>query len=95
MKGTGKRKTIVKILILLAIIAAVVIFYLLIIKPTINGYVVKAQIQGVQYAVLTIMQQASTCKQVPLYAGNITMKMIWTDCLTNSVNPTEPINQTK
>jgi hypothetical protein len=28
-----------------------------------------------------MMQQASTCQQIPLYAGNITLKIVAVDCL--------------
>jgi hypothetical protein len=68
-------------LIAVAIIFVVVLSYFLIIKPSISGYAIKMQQQGIQYAVLTIMQEASTCKPVPLYAGNINMSLMWTECL--------------
>jgi Tfp pilus assembly protein PilO len=36
---------------------------------------------GYQQAIIQMMQQASTCQQIPLYAGNITLKIIAVDCL--------------
>lgn len=36
---------------------------------------------GYQQAIIQTMQQASTCQHVPLYAGNITLKIIAVDCL--------------
>ncbi len=37
--------------------------------------------QGVEQAVIAVMQQASTCQQVPLTYGNTTMNIIAVDCL--------------
>ncbi len=36
---------------------------------------------GYQQAILQVMQQLSTCDQVPLVAGNITLNAIWVECL--------------
>ena len=36
---------------------------------------------GYQQAIIEMMQQASTCQQVPLYAGNTTLKIVAVDCL--------------
>ncbi len=36
---------------------------------------------GYAQAVLTILEQASTCQQVPLYSGNLTLNLIAVECL--------------
>lgn len=94
MKRADKRKILIPIIIALIIVAAGILFYFFVIKPAINGYVVNGYKQGVTYAVYSVMQQASTCKPVPLYLGSINMSLIWVDCLTNPVNFVEPTNQT-
>lgn len=99
MKRAEKRKIIIPILIVVIIVFAGVISYLFIIKPTINGYIVKEYKQGVKdgasQAVIYTMQEALKCKPVLLYAGNFNMSVIWIDCLTNPVTIVEPSNQTQ
>jgi len=79
-----KPKLIIIILILVIAVLAGLVIYLLAIKPAISGYIVKNQItgynKGVEDAVITIMQQAATCQQVPLIFGNQTMNMVWVEC---------------
>ena len=78
------------ILILVIVVLAGVIIYAFLLKPALNGYTVKLQTDGVQYAVFTIMQQASKCQQVPLQNpfGNETMNIIWVDCLKQTQTQT-------
>jgi len=46
--------------------------------------------QGAQYgyqsAVIQIMQQATSCQQVPLYAENMTINLIAVECLQTQSN---------
>ena len=76
---------VVKILILVIVILLGVIIYTFVIRPAISGYIVKNQVtgynKGVEDAVFSIMQQASTCQTVPLTFDNETMNMIWVECL--------------
>ena len=94
MKRAEKKKIMILIIIVLLVVLAGVLAYLFLIKPAINGYVINGYKQGVTYAVYSVMQQASTCKPVPLYLGSINMSVIWVDCLTNPVNFVESTNQT-
>jgi len=41
---------------------------------------------GYEQAILQVMQQASTCQQVPLFAGNQTMNLIAVACLPQAVS---------
>lgn len=85
MKVMGDRnpRTLVIVLVGVVIVLALLVVYAFILKPSINGYVTKAQNEGVQYAIFSIMQQAAQCQQVPLKNpfGNETMNLVWTDCL--------------
>ncbi len=77
----NKNKMIILILILVIVLLLGVVSYTFLIKPALNGLVVLGQNQGVQYAVLSIMQKASTCQTVPLVFGNQTMDIIDVKCL--------------
>ncbi len=81
MKEENKTKKLILLLIGVIAVLLGVIAYLFVLKPTLNGYTIKAQNDGVQYAVLTIMQQAAQCKQVPLTFGNQTINLIAVECL--------------
>jgi len=86
-----KNKLLILILIFVIIVLLGIIVLVLIVKPAINGYIIKGQNEGVQYAIYTIMENAKQCQQVPLMFKNETMNMIWVDCLkqTSQVNPLE------
>jgi len=83
----NKSKTGLVIGILLLVITVLLIFvaYAFAIKPAITGFVTKTQSegynQGYAFAIVSIMEQASQCQQVPLTFGNQTMNMIWVECL--------------
>jgi hypothetical protein len=78
-----KNKTRLLIWILVAVIVLLVGFigYVFAVQPAITGYAVDRQVEGFQYAILSIMQQATTCQPVPLVAGNQTINVIAIDCL--------------
>jgi hypothetical protein len=76
-----KRDKLVLALIVVIVLLMGVLGYLFLIKPAISGFVVSNQNQGVQYAILSIAQQAATCKTVSLPVGNQTMDIIWVKCL--------------
>ncbi|MBI2042796.1 hypothetical protein HYT25_00205 [Candidatus Pacearchaeota archaeon] len=80
----NKTAIVISILVILVLILGTLVVYSFVLKPVVSGYVVNSQNQGVQYAILTIMQQASTCQEVPLTFGNQTMRLIWIDCLQQS-----------
>ena len=80
-----EKNLLIPIIIAAVVIIALVLSFFFILKPIINNYTIKMQGQGYAIAVYSMMQQASTCNVVPLYAGNITMGIVWTDpnCLKN------------
>jgi hypothetical protein len=76
-----KRDKLVLALIVVIVLLMAVLGYLFLIKPAISGFAVSNKQQGIDYAVLAIAQQASTCKTVSLPVGNQTMDIIWVKCL--------------
>lgn len=76
-----KTKILVKVLVLLVVVLGVLVIYAFVLRPAMNGYIVKSQNDGVQYAVLSIMQAAAKCQQVPLTFGNQTINIIAVECL--------------
>ncbi len=72
---------VIGILLLVIIVLIIIVVYAFVVRPTITGYVVNAQNQGYEQAIIQIAQQAVSCQQVPLRIGNETMNIIWVDCL--------------
>jgi hypothetical protein len=79
--GKDKRDKLILALVIVVLVLLAIGGYIFLIKPAISGFVVSNQNQGVQYAILSIAQQASTCKTVSLPVGNQTMDIIWVKCL--------------
>ena len=77
------RSTGIFIGILLLIIAVLVVFvvYAFAIRPAVTGYATDRQLEGFQYALISIMQQAATCQPVPLTVGNQTINIVMIECL--------------
>jgi len=74
-------RKLVTVLVLVIILLAAVILYIAVLKPAISGYAVDRRVEGYQSAVVTLMQLAATCQQVPLIYGNQTINVIAVDCL--------------
>lgn len=79
--GKDKRDVLVLSLIIAVVILLGILAYVFLLKPALSGLVVQGQNQGVQYTVLQIAQQASTCQTVSLPVGNQTIDLIWVNCL--------------
>jgi len=69
------------ILILAVLILGAMVTYSYVAKPLVAEYVVNVQNQGVEFAVVSIMQQAASCQLVPLTFGNQTINLIAVECL--------------
>lgn len=76
-----KKKVLITLLIAIIVVMAIVLAYVFLIQPTISGYVVSGRDQGVEFAIVSIMQQAATCQPVPLTFGNQTINLIAVKCL--------------
>ena len=72
---------VIGVLLLIIVVLAIFLVYAFAIRPAISGYLVDAQDRGVEFAVVSIMQQATTCQTVPLRYGNQTIDLIWTKCV--------------
>jgi hypothetical protein len=77
----NKTRTLISILILVIILLLAVIAYAFLIKPSYTGYVVGKQSEGYEFAIVSIMQRASTCQPVPLVYNNQTITLIAVECL--------------
>lgn len=77
----NKSKTVIWVLAIVVILLLLVIAYVLAIRPAIAGYGSDSYVSGYQYAILNVMQQAATCQQVPLVAGNQTINIVAVECL--------------
>jgi hypothetical protein len=76
-----KTRLIIGILIFVIIVLLSIIAYVFIVKPAINGLIVKGYNQGAQNVIIQIAQQATTCQQVPLVIGNQTINIVAVGCL--------------
>ncbi len=81
MYNQKKSNRLVIILSILVVILSLIILYTFVAKPVMTGYVSKAQNQGWEYAFFVIMNEAATCKPVPLTFENYTIEVIAIDCL--------------
>jgi hypothetical protein len=84
--GKDKRDKLILALLVVVVLLLGFLGYLFLLKPALSGLVVQGQTQGVQYTVLQIAQQASTCKTVSLPVGNQTMDLIWVKCLQQTAS---------
>ncbi len=88
MKMKEKRmKLIITILALLVIALLFFVLYVFVLKPAMNGFVVKAQNQGVKYALNVIAQASSNCQVVPITINNQTINIVNVDCLQRAQQP--------
>ena len=62
------------------------ILYTFALRPAVTGYTVNAQNEGYQISILSIIQEAVQCKQVPLVFGNQTINLIAVECLQAAAN---------
>ncbi|MEM3091456.1 MAG: hypothetical protein QXX55_01760 [Candidatus Pacearchaeota archaeon] len=85
-----RTKITIAVLVAIIIIMAVVLVYTLVLRPAISGYTISAQNQGYVIAITQIMQIASQCQPVPLTSGNVTLNLIWIDCLRQQQNQQQP-----
>jgi flagellar basal body-associated protein FliL len=76
-----KKKAIIIALILVIVILLMVIVYLFWIKPSLNGLITQGWNDGYTFAVVSLMQQASSCQPVPIYFENQTINVIAIECL--------------
>ena len=87
-----KERLIFGILILISLILLGLVLYFIVV-PSITGNAISSQQtpnteyqDGYNAAVIQLLNEASTCAQVSVYAGNESMNLIWVDCLTHTVN---------
>lgn len=64
------------------IIIILVLIYLFVIRPAINQMAVNTYNQGIQYALISMMQEAMECKEIPLTnSNNVTITLFAKECL--------------
>lgn len=85
-KDINKTKLLIGVLISVIVVLLGFVIYAFVISPSITSFVVEAQTQGYEYAILQIAQQASECQQVPLTIGNQTINLVSVDCLNLASN---------
>lgn len=77
----NKSKQVVFILVFVISLMSLFMAYLFIIKPIVAGNIISAQQQGIEFAILSIMNQAVECQPVSLTNGNQTINLISVECL--------------
>ncbi|MCL5018513.1 MAG: hypothetical protein M1416_01965 [Candidatus Pacearchaeota archaeon] len=79
--GKDKRDKLILALVLVIATLLIVLIFIFVITPAINGMIIKGQNDGYTYALLTIMQKAAACEQIPLTLENQTINLIAIECL--------------
>ncbi len=80
MKENKTRRLVLSLIVVIVLLLGLVL-YMFLIKPMITGNAVNLRNEGLQYAVVSIMQQASQCQPVPLTSGETTINLIAMECL--------------
>ncbi len=86
MKGERNPKFVVISLIVVIVVLLGFILYTFAVRPAVTGYVANEQYRGYQAAILSIIQEAVQCKQVPLVFGNQTINLIAVECLQQTAS---------
>ena len=81
----NKVAIIVSVLVILVLILGTLVVYAFVLKPMVNGYTIKAQNYGVEYALLTVAQLSANCQIIPITIGNRTIQIIDTSCLQQPI----------
>ena len=69
------------ILILTIVVLVIFIVSWIVIRPAIINHDNKMRQQGIEYVLVTIMQQVATCQPVPLTFEGTTINVVAMDCL--------------
>jgi len=91
-KTTG---IVIGVLLLVIIVLIGFLVYAFVVRPAVTGYSVGKQMEGAEWAIVSIMQQATTCQPVPLTYRNQTINMMWIDgcfdqaCLGQCFKPSQ------
>jgi hypothetical protein len=73
------------VLVALVMILGSVVLYTFVIKPVITGYAVETRNQGVEYALVSIVQAAANCQQIPFNMGNQTVTLVALECFQREI----------
>ncbi len=77
----NKKNVLITLLVAVIVVMAIILVYIFLVRPSVTGYAVDKQNQGIEFAIVSIMQQAATCQPVPLTFGNQTINLIAIECL--------------
>ena len=84
-----KKKVLITLLIAIIVVMAAILVYIFLIRPNITGYAIDNYNQGVEFAIVSIMQRAATCQPVPLTFENQTINLVAVECLQQPQTPQE------
>lgn len=80
MKLTTKEIVLVIIILLIGLF----MLSMFVIRPAIVKHNNNLRMEGLEYAIITIMQQATSCQPVPLTYKDTTIEIVAVDCLRPS-----------
>lgn len=78
----GSNKIIICLVVVITLLLGF-IAYTFLIRPAVINYNNKMRDQGYQHAIVTIMQQVTSCQPVPLTFESITINVVAMNCLQN------------
>lgn len=77
-----KNKTLVAILVAIIVVMAIVLLYIFLIQPSITGYAVERQQEGVDFALASIIEVVAQCQPFPVSVGeDQTITLYALECL--------------
>lgn len=83
---TNRITILIVALLLIIVVLGGIVLYSFLVKPQISGYTVEKQQQGIDFAVVSILQRAAQCQTVPLTYENVTLNLIAVECLQQPAN---------
>lgn len=79
----SKKNVLITLLVVVIVIMAAVLVYTFLIRPGITGYAVDNYNQGIEFAIVSIIQQAEPprCQIIPLTFEDRTINLVAAECL--------------
>ena len=69
------------LLVLVILILLILVAYVFFVQPAIENRQAKAQAEGYEFAIVSVMQAAAQCQPVPLTYNNQTINLVAVECL--------------
>jgi len=81
-----KNKILITSLIIVVVLLISFLIYLFLVVPSLNNYITEKQLEGYQYALASILQEAAKCQTFQVTYDNQTLNLFAVECLQQEQN---------